>query len=267
MVLWQYPKCLFTICLCSLYRQHLFEQNTNYYFISIFLYKVIFAQIFIKGAFLFSGVLSSDNYYWISWKPEHLSSEKAATKEGSHYKNVSLWCQNIGENGQAPPRKTFKLHTLSCCKNFSTKPFFVHFMSTDHSHVLASNECISHGNLHLFCEEYTRLFHDWYNIFQNVRGLIEIFPDQIICVAGQFSDSLAECRRLQPGSGLAPAANNYTNMVISNLHPSSPVCWYTEATPATSITPNNFCQKYSYLHLRSALSCNQRLDPLARCNI
>ena len=157
----------------------------------------------------------------------------------------------------APPQKTFKLHTQSCCKNFSTKPFFVHFMSTDHSHVLASNECISHGNLHLFCEEYT---HDWYNIFQNGRGLIEIFPDQIICVADQFSDSLAECRG--PGSGLAPAGNNYTNMVISNLHQQPPVCWYTEATPASLLT-TSVKNIHIYIYIRT-LSCNQRLNPLAR---
>ena len=154
----------------------------------------------------------------------------------------------------APPQKTFKLHTQSCCKNFSTKPFFVHFMSTDHSHVLASNECISHGNLHLFCEEYT---HDWYNIFQNGRGLIEIFPDQIICVADQFSDSLAECRG--PGSGLAPAGNNYTNMVISNLH-QQPSCLLIHGGN-TSISPNNFCQKYSYLHLHSYTFMQPKVKP------
>ena len=46
-----------------------------------------------------------------------------------------------------------------------------------------------------------------------MRGLIEIFPDQIILVAGQFSDWLG-----MSVPGVAPAANNYTNMVISNLH-------------------------------------------------
>ena len=135
-----------------------------------------------------------------TWVQKKRQQKKEVITKMSHYDVKIL--EKMARH-QAPPRKTFKLHTLSCCKNFSTKPFFVHFMSTDHSHVLASNECISHGNLHLFCEEYTRLFHDWYNIFQNVRGLIEIFPDQIICVAGQFSDSLAECRRL-PGLDSPP---------------------------------------------------------------
>ena len=165
-----------------------------------------------------------------TWVQKKRQQKKEVITKMSHYdvKILEKMARHL-----APPRKTFKLHTLSCCKNFSTKPFFVHFMSTDHSHVLASNECISHGNLHLFCEEYTRLFHDWYNIFQNVRGLIEIFPDQIICVADQFSDSLAECRG--HGSGLAPAANNYTNMVISNLH-QHPSCLLIHGGGNTSIS-------------------------------
>ena len=103
MVLWQHPKCLFTICLCSLYRQHLFEQNTSIT-LSLFSYnRVTFTQIFIKGPFLFYSVLSSDII--IIGLVESLNTwvqKKEATKEGSHYKNASLWCQNIGENGQAP---------------------------------------------------------------------------------------------------------------------------------------------------------------------
>ena len=72
--------------------------------LSLFSYRrVTFTQIFIKGPFLFYGVLSSDII--IIGLVESLNTwvqKKAATKEGSHYKNASLWCQNIGENGQAP---------------------------------------------------------------------------------------------------------------------------------------------------------------------
>lgn len=72
--------------------------------LSLFSYKrVTFTQIFIKGPFLFYSVLSSDII--IIGLVESLNTwvqKKEATKEGSHYKNASLWCQNIGENGQAP---------------------------------------------------------------------------------------------------------------------------------------------------------------------
>ena len=87
MVLWQHPKMfvydlsLFTLQTTSVWAKH--KLLLYLYFPTT---KVIFAQIFIKVAsFLFIyGILSSesfsDYYYWISWKPEHLSSEENANK-------------------------------------------------------------------------------------------------------------------------------------------------------------------------------------------
>ena len=116
--------------------------------LSLFSYRrVTFTQIFIKGPFLFYGVLSSDII--IIGLVESLNTwvqKKAATKEGSHYKNASLWCQNIGENDLTPPYKTFKLHSCTpvLLQNFFQWSLFLSISCQQIIRMLWSNECISH---------------------------------------------------------------------------------------------------------------------------
>ena len=144
-------KCLFTICLCSLYRQHLFGQNTKCFF-SIFYTKVIFAQIFIKVASCFMALYLVNYYYWISWRPEHLSSGKKQQQKKEVITKMLHYDVKILEK-MTWHRLTKHLNCTvahpSCCKTFSSEAFFCPF------HVNRSFACsgvtnaflISHGNL------------------------------------------------------------------------------------------------------------------------
>ena len=143
------------VCLRSVFvhfTDNICLDKTQHAFSLFFYTKVIFAQIFIKVASCFMALYLVNYYYWISWRPEHLSSGKKQQQKKEVITKMLHYDVKILEK-MTWHRLTKHLNCTvahpSCCKTFSSEAFFCPF------HVNRSFACsgvtnaflISHGNL------------------------------------------------------------------------------------------------------------------------